>query len=144
VVRTGFVALEFSTLIRLSDRAKDHFDGEIFSPPYLFSSSGALATRPTISQLSATRAIVGATITVTLGNNLAGATFSMVRMGSATHSINSDQRRVPLTNVQTGTGGRYTIRLPNDSGVLLPGPWYLFALSKEGVPSVARTVYIQA
>lgn len=138
------ISLENALLNRLSDRAKDHFDGEIFSPPYLFTPSGSLATRPAISQLSASRAIVGAKITVTLSNNLAGASFSMVRMGSATHSINSDQRRVPLSNVQAGTAGSYTIRLPNDSGVLLPGPWYLFAMSKEGVPSVARTVYIQA
>lgn len=144
MVRIRFISLKYASLICPSDRAKDHFDGEIFSPPYLFTPSGTLATRPTISQLSATRAIVGATITVTLGNNLAGASFSMVRMGSATHSINSDQRRVPLTNVQAGTAGSYTIRLPNDSGVLLPGPWYLFAISREGVPSVARTVYIQA
>ena len=102
-----------------------------------------MAPRPTISTLSALKVIVGATITVSLANGVADATFVMVRMGSATHSINSDQRRVPLTNVQRTGTGRYTVRLPNDSGVLLPGPWYLFAMSKGGVPSVARTVYVQ-
>ena len=80
---------------------------------------------------------------LSLTNGVADATFVMVRMGTATHSINSDQRRVPLTNVQRTGTGRYTVRLPNDSGILLPGPWYLFAMSKEGVPSVARTVYVQ-
>ena len=31
----------------------------------------------------------------------------------------------------------------NDSGVVLPGAWYLFAVSAEGVPSVARTVWVE-
>ncbi|KAJ8115897.1 hypothetical protein OPT61_g2564 [Boeremia exigua] len=122
------------------DRAKDHFDGEIFSPPYLFTSSGALASRPTISSVSASKVIVGATITVSLANNAADASFVMVRKGSATHSINSDQRRVPIANAQSNGAGKYTLRLPNDSGILIPGPWYLFAMSKGGVPSVARTI----
>ncbi|KAI8930934.1 hypothetical protein NX059_011949 [Plenodomus lindquistii] len=126
------------------DRAKDHFDGEIFSPPYLFNAAGALATRPVISSVSATKVIVGATIKVVMAGGLQSVTFSMVRMGSATHSINSDQRRVPMSNVVGDGKGTYTIRLPNDSGVLIPGAWYLFAMNKEGVPSVARTVTVSA
>lgn len=125
------------------DRAKDHFDGEIYSPPYLFTATGAPASRPTISALSATTAAVGSTITVTLQNSLDGATFSLVRMGSATHSINSDQRRVPLTSVKSTGAGKYAIVLPTDSGVLIPGSWYLFAISKEGVPSIAKTFNVQ-
>ncbi|KAH6616458.1 kelch domain-containing protein [Boeremia exigua] len=125
------------------DRAKDHFDGEVFSPPYLFTAAGTLAPRPTISSISASKLIVGATVTVSLANNVADATFVMVRMGSATHSINSDQRRVPITNAQRNSAGAYTLRLPNDYGVMIPGPWYLFAMTKNGVPSVARTIYVQ-
>ncbi|KAF4849494.1 Galactose oxidase [Colletotrichum siamense] len=126
------------------DRAKDHFDGEIFSPPYLFTAAGELAKRPVISSISATSVKVGSSITITLEGGLDGASFAMVRMGSATHSINSDQRRVPLTDVKKNGAGKYTVRLPNDSGVLIPGPWYLFAMSKEGVPCVARTVFVPA
>ncbi|KXH63527.1 hypothetical protein CNYM01_14033 [Colletotrichum nymphaeae SA-01] len=126
------------------DRAKDHFDGEVFSPPYLFTAAGELALRPVILSLSQTTVKVGTSITVALESGLDGASFALVRMGSATHSINSDQRRVPLTDVTKSGGSNYTLRLPNDSGVLIPGPWYLFALSKEGVPSMARTVYIPA
>ncbi|KAF2027487.1 galactose oxidase [Setomelanomma holmii] len=109
------------------------FVGEIFSPPYLFTSSGAAATRPVISAVSASKVIVGATITVTLAGNLQNASFVPVRMGTATHNINSDQRRVPLANIQSNGAGKYTIRLPNDSDVVIPGPWYLFALDKEWV-----------
>ncbi|KXJ85237.1 hypothetical protein Micbo1qcDRAFT_169570 [Microdochium bolleyi] len=129
------------------DRAKDHLDGEIFSPPYLFARDGTPAARPVIKAISATQAVqVGATVAVDLE---AGAdedvSFVLVRMGSATHSINTDQRRVPVTEARkAGAAGKYEIVIPNDSGVVLPGPWYLFAMSKDGVPSVARTVMVAA
>ncbi|ORY67245.1 galactose oxidase precursor [Pseudomassariella vexata] len=120
------------------DKSVDHADGQIFSPPYLFNPDGTMATRPVISALSATSVKVGATITVTMSNNDA-TTFSLIRIGSATHSINSDQRRVPLTDI-TANGAAHIIQLPTDGGVLIPGHYYLFALSSNGVPSVARTL----
>jgi galactose oxidase len=61
-------------------------------------------------------------------------------MASATHSVNTDQRRIPLTF--SGTAGRYVLRIPADSGVVLPGNYMLFAL-EGGVPSVARTLNIR-
>ena len=56
----------------------NHFDGEIFSPPYLFNADGSLATRP---------AIVAAPGTATLGMQLVVTTdvpvaaFSLIRVG---------------------------------------------------------------
>ncbi|KAG8630235.1 hypothetical protein KVT40_001854 [Elsinoe batatas] len=120
----------------------NHFDGQIFSPPYLFGADGVTpAVRPVIASTSATTFKVGATISVTLAGNSpnANAVFSLVRVGSSTHTVNTDQRRVPLT--ATGTNGTYTMRLPTDPGVVLPGYWFLFALV-GGVPSVSKTVLI--
>lgn len=122
------------------DRSVDHSDGEIFSPPYLFKADGTPATRPVISSVSANSIRVGGTLTVRM-NDSTGATFSLIRMGSATHSVNSDQRRISLINVRQ-SGSKYTATLPSDSGVLIPGFYYLFAVSKGGVPSVAKTVQI--
>jgi galactose oxidase len=122
------------------DRSVDHKDGQIFSPPYLFNDDGSDANRPTISSVSTTTPRVGSRITVSVGG-ADGATFSLVRMGSATHSINTDQRRVALTNVSQN-GNSYTITLPGDAGVLIPGYWYLFAMNKAGVPSVASVVRV--
>lgn len=119
----------------------DHADGQIFSPPYLFNANGSPATRPTISSLSATTVKVGGKLTINLGAATTGAKFALLRIGSVTHSVNSDQRRVPLTSV-TGSGSKYVATLPNDSGVLIPGAYYLFVLNAQGVPSVARTVQI--
>jgi galactose oxidase len=64
----------------------------------------------------------------------------MIRYGSATHTVDTDQRRIALT--PTGnSGGTYTFQCPNDSGVVLPGYYMLFAL-QNGVPSVAQSLQI--
>jgi galactose oxidase len=122
------------------DGSTDHPNGQIFSPPYLFNSDGSAATRPVISSVSATRLRAGATITVTMSNT-AATKFSLIRMGSVTHSVNSDQRRIALTGV-TQSSNRHAILLPADYGVLIPGYYYLFAVSSAGVPSVATVVQV--
>ncbi|KAJ4352761.1 hypothetical protein N0V95_003979 [Ascochyta clinopodiicola] len=117
----------------------DHADGQTFSPPYLFNPDGSEAARPTISGLSATSVKVGGQLRIS--TSTANPKFVLVRIGSVTHSVNTDQRRVPLTSVtRRGTG--YTATLPNDSGILIPGHYYLFVLNAAGVPSMARTVKV--
>ncbi|KAF1943976.1 galactose oxidase precursor [Clathrospora elynae] len=119
----------------------DHADGQIFSPPYLFNADGSEATRPIIASLSANKVKVGGKLTIEVGAWAPGLKFTLIRIGSVTHSVNSDQRRVPLAMIK-GDGTKFTATLPDDSGVLIPGTYYLFAVSKEGVPSVARTVQV--
>lgn len=111
--------------------ATNHADAQIFSPGYMFK------TRPTITAVSATTMAVGATFTVT--TNIACTSFSIIRYGSATHTVDTDQRRVPLTPILTN-GLTYTFKLPSDAGVALPGMWSLWALTSAGVPSVATTL----
>ncbi|KAH6629226.1 galactose oxidase-like protein precursor [Boeremia exigua] len=117
----------------------DHADGQTFSPPYLFNTDGSAAARPTITNLSGTSVKVGAQLRIT--TSTANPKFVLVRIGTVTHSVNTDQRRVPLTTV-TRRGTQYTATLPNDSGILIPGHYYLFVLNPAGVPSVARTVKV--
>ena len=62
-------------------------------------------------------------------------------MGSAAHSVDNDQRRIPLTPTSS-SGTRYTMSIPADRGVVLPGYYMLFALNSAGVPSVARIIRI--
>ena len=117
----------------------NHLDGQFYFPPYLFASDGVTrATRPVISSLSATIVKIGGSITVTMAGTVDS--FSLIRMGSATHTVNTDQRRIPLT--PTVSGLKYTITVPGDAGVALPGYWMLFALDSAGVPSLAKTVLI--
>jgi galactose oxidase len=58
-----------------------------------------------------------------------------------THGVNNDQRRIPLTAV-AASGTTSTLVLPADRGILLPGPYLLFALDAAGTPSVARLMTI--
>lgn len=119
----------------------DHADGQIFSPPYLFNANGTPATRPAILALSSTTVKVGGNLVISMCASATGLKFSLVRIGSVTHSVNTDQRRVPLTRV-TGSGAKYTVTLPSDSGILIPGAYYLFVMNAQGVPSIARTVQV--
>ncbi|KAL9107328.1 MAG: hypothetical protein Q9227_007780 [Pyrenula ochraceoflavens] len=117
----------------------NHLDGAIYSPPYLFGADGKTkATRPTIASVSATTVAVGGKLSVKVTGSVT--TFSLIRIGSNTHTVNTDQRRVPLT--PSGSGGNLTVTLPGDAGVVLPGYWYLFAVDSSGVPSVAKTVKV--
>ncbi|KAI0191833.1 bleached galactose oxidase [Xylaria flabelliformis] len=120
---------------------QNHFDLQVFSPPYLFNSDGTRATRPAITLVSATQVRPGASLTITTAQSVAS--FSLIRYGSATHTVNTDQRRVPLS-VTSVSGLAYAVNLPTDPGVLVPGYWMLFAINSAGVPSVATTIKILA
>ncbi|KAI1125933.1 hypothetical protein F5Y10DRAFT_245937 [Nemania abortiva] len=121
--------------------AQNHFDLQLFSPPYLFNADGTRAARPAISLVSATQVRPGASLTITTAQ--AVTSFSLVRYGSATHTVNTDQRRVPLTPLSV-VGLVSVVTLPADPGVLVPGYWMLFAINSAGVPSVATTIKVLA
>ena len=120
------------------DKTVDHADGEYFEPPYLFNADGSYATRPVISNLTQKPVKVGATLKFS-ATEFGSAT--LVRMGSVTHSVNSDQRRVPLNDV-VRKGNNVEVKLPSDAGVLLPGFYYLFVMSAKGTPSMGMTVQV--
>jgi galactose oxidase len=117
----------------------NHFDAQIYSPAYLFNSNGTPATRPVINSISTSSVRVGNTFYIDL--NSAATSFSMIRYGSSTHTVNTDQRRIPLTPIST-SGTRYTFRVPSDSGIALPGYWMVFAINSQGTPSVARSIRV--
>ncbi|MES1172155.1 MAG: galactose oxidase-like domain-containing protein, partial [Bacteroidota bacterium] len=119
--------------------AANHFNTEILSPPYLFNPDGSPATRPSITSAPATAAL-GGTIAVTTNSPVAN--FALIRLSSTTHTVNNDQRRVPLVIQSTSSATSYTLAVPSDAGVVLPGYYMLFALNGRGVPSVAATLRI--
>ncbi|MGN7253085.1 galactose oxidase-like domain-containing protein [Arthrobacter sp. SAFR-014] len=118
----------------------NHLDGEIFTPPYLLNADGSPRARPKIVT-APTTATTGSTISVTTAAPVTE--FSLMRMGSATHTVNTDQRRIPL-NATGISGNTASLKLPADTGVLVPGNYLLFALDAAGVPSVAATIAIGA
>ncbi|KAI4089908.1 MAG: hypothetical protein LQ344_005098 [Seirophora lacunosa] len=122
--------------------ATNHPDAQIYSPPYLFNADGSLAARPAIDFLSAGEVAVGGRLSITTSGPAVTA-FSMIRLGSTTHTVNTDQRRIALTP-ESGDYGSFTVTVPADPGVALPGYWYMFALTEGGVPSVAKFVKVVA
>ena len=115
----------------------NHFDAQIFTPQYLLNDDGSLATRPNILSVSASKIVVGDTLEFTTDTAIDSA--ALIRYGTTTHTINTDQRRVPLT--LSGDGSSWSTALPTDPGILLPGYWMLFVIT-NGVPSVASTIQI--
>ncbi|MFL9982751.1 RICIN domain-containing protein [Paraburkholderia sediminicola] len=116
----------------------NHTNIEILTPPYLLNADGSAATRPTISA-APTEAQLGTSIAVTASSGIKA--FALMRLSSVTHSVNNEQRRVPVS-FTVGTAGEYLVTIPSDPGVVVPGYYMLFALNAKGVPSVSRTLRI--
>ncbi|SEB97962.1 discoidin domain-containing protein [Streptomyces sp. TLI_105] len=119
--------------------ATNHADGAVFTPPYLLNADGSPKPRPVITGGVPPRAALGTSLTVGTGGPVAS--FVLMRAAAATHSTDNDQRRVPLVSTATGTG-TYTVSIPADPGVVLPGTYMLFALDARGVPSIARFITV--
>ena len=117
----------------------NHWDAEIFVPPYLLNTDGTRKPRPEITTVASSVGLGG---TLAVGTSGTVAKFSLVRLGTSTHTVNTDQRRIALTF--SGSGTSYTVAIPTDSGVALPGYWYLFAINSAGTPSVGKIIKITA
>jgi hypothetical protein len=117
--------------------ATNHLNAEIYSPPYLFN-GGSPAKRPTITRAPPT-AQLGGTISVTTDAAITG--FALLRLSATTHSIDNDQRRVPLRFTQSAKTS-YTLSVPSDPGIVVPGYYMLFAISSQSTPSVAKMIKI--
>jgi galactose oxidase len=119
--------------------SQNHFDAQIFTPPYLFAADGTPATRPVIVSVSETTVAVGGSLTVATGGAIGS--MALIRTGSATHTVDTDQRRIALDYTTVGTNS-YSFTVPNDPGKALPGIWMLFVLDANGVPSLAEFIQI--
>jgi hypothetical protein len=66
---------------------------------------------------------------------------SLIRMGTTTHSTNTDQRFIeaPVEHIR---GNDIWIRFPKDGRMAPPGNWYLFVVDTKGGISEARTVLL--
>jgi hypothetical protein len=58
-----------------------------------------------------------------------------------THAFDAGQRLVPLS-FSPGAGG-LSVTLPTDPAIAPPGPYMLFLVNGNGVPSVARIMRLQ-
>ncbi len=118
-------------------------NAEVFSPPYLFKAdgSGQLAARPVINSVPAELGY-DSPLTIATPDAPAIDKVALVRLGAVTHSVNMEQRYVPLSF--TAGGGAITATSPPNANVAPPGPYMLFVIDDAGVPSVAKIVTVAA
>jgi hypothetical protein len=117
----------------------DHLNAEIFLPPYIFKADGTRAARPKI---------FSAPTSVSYGQQFAIETstpgkirkVSWIRLSSATHAFNMEQR-ISLLAFTKKTGG-LNVTSPSNPNLVPPGYYMLFILNDVGVPSVAKIVRI--
>jgi hypothetical protein len=120
--------------------ANSEFSGQIFSPPYLFTSDGSAAARPTITS-APTRLSYGQSFTVQTPNAASISKGNLIRLSSVTHAFNMSQLLYPLTFTVTGATTLSATAPPNGN-LAPPGPYMLFLINSAGVPSVAKFVMV--
>ncbi|GIZ44747.1 hypothetical protein CKM354_000793700 [Cercospora kikuchii] len=119
----------------------NHYDAQLFTPPYLLTDSGDERERPAFSTRLPSTIGVGGRLFFSTTTKIASA--ALIRISSATHTVNTDQRRVPLVlNTHGFFRNIYSVQIPNDPGVVIPGYWMLFVMDVHGTPSIAHTILI--
>ncbi len=111
-----------------------NMNAEVFIPPYLFDENGALAPRPSITEMASPD--YASEFFVRVGSDDPIGKVSFIRSGSATHSFDQSQRYMELAFEQSGDS--LTVTAPADSAIAPPGLYMLFVFNEEGVPSHAK------
>jgi hypothetical protein len=111
---------------------------EIYSPPYLYTSNGASAPRPTMTGVPAQIAY-GVAFEVTTAAPGAIQEAVLMRPGAATHAFDMEQRLVEI-EIAAGLGGKLRLVGPPNANIAPPGYYMLFLIDSAGVPSVATFV----
>jgi hypothetical protein len=108
---------------------------EIFSPPYLF--KGA---RPSISSAPGAAGYGGA-FTVGAPNATQISSVVLTAPAATTHNFDENNRFVPLNFSVTGAG-TLQVTAPPNANYAPPGPYLLWIVDSNGVPSVASWITI--
>lgn len=119
------------------------WQGEIFSPPYLFKRG----TRPKI--LNAPKKLkYSQSEIISVESATENSSLVLVKLGSVTHSFDYGQRLAELLieNVTVGDGGQYLIKFkaPENPNLYPPGYYMMFYLNDLGKPSCAKIIKLEA
>ncbi|KAI8613783.1 hypothetical protein BC830DRAFT_1169966 [Chytriomyces sp. MP71] len=120
----------------LGDGCADPYQYSIehFSPSYLSNN----LPRPIIAPTTDLKWTYGSTVGLTVSGTPA-ASISLIRYTTTTHSTNTDQRLL-IPTVLFANATYVVFKVPPNGNVAPPGNWHVFAMSKDGVPSVAQRV----
>ena len=109
---------------------------ELYSPPYLF--RGA---RPSLTGFTPTVVGYGQTVRVDTPDGASITKVTFIRTGSVTHAMDQAARLVPLAFV--AVSGGISVTLPASRTTAPPGPYMLFLVNRNGVPSVGRITRLE-
>jgi galactose oxidase len=109
-----------------------NYNIERFSPPYMAS------VGPVIENVTSTTTH-GSLIQIDMDSTKNVGMISFIRLSTVTHSTNTDQRFIELVVNASDTKSLF-VRIPENVALAPVGLWFIFAVSKSGVPSVAKTV----
>ena len=118
---------------------QNNTNGEIYYPPYLFTSAGTEAERPLIST-APTVVDPGRTVQVGVSSGRPVSRVTFVATGSVTHGWNMGQRFVDLPF--SAAGSTLSVQIPARASDVPPGTWMMFVFDDAGVPSVAKMVRV--
>jgi hypothetical protein len=112
------------------------FNYELYSPPYLFK-----GPRPSYT-LAGSAIHYNTPFTVTSSDAASIRKVTIIRLASTTHSFDESARLNTLSFQAAADGQSLTITPPASGRIAPPGPYLLFILNVNGVPSVAQTVML--
>ena len=121
---------------------------EIYTPSYLYDANDHLITtnRPQISGLSFSGPIhYGVPFSVSYASTSPISSAVLVRLGSATHASDMEQRLIGLcgaTSPCTAFNNTLSLTTPPNGSIAPPGYYMLFLLDSAGVPSKASFIQL--
>jgi len=115
----------------------EHFDAQIFYPPYLFNQDGSAADRPRIAD-TPEKISYGQGFAISTSDAVAQVT--LVKLGSMTHAFDQSQQFSRLS-FTAGQGG-VTATAPANANLAPPGHYMLFLVGPNGAPSLSRIVHL--
>ena len=121
---------------------EDYRHAEIFTPPYAYH-----GIRPTLHRATPSRVHYGETHTIKVQSIVGNGNFAfeLIRPGAMTHTVDFSQRLIELEVDPDGDPDpkAFGVTWPPGPDVAPPGWYMLFAISSDGVPSVAKFVHIE-
>jgi hypothetical protein len=104
----------------------------VYSPPYMFK-----GPRPAITSAPG-QVAYGQNMQIGVTGDVTAA--SLIPPMSQTHQTDTNARVIDLP--LAGTGTDRTAQIPSNPNLVPPGPYMLTVLSADGIPSVARWVWV--
>jgi galactose oxidase-like protein len=114
----------------------------IYCPPYLFTTGGAAASRPSIDS-TVVQVNYSQDFVIKTGASQNIAQVVLMRPGAATHGFDQGQFRVPLAFTQLTGAPRLVVKGPANACIAPPGNYLLFIVkSNPDTPSIAQWVTV--